>query len=280
MATEPKYFFIRHIQTPYSGLLTYDDTYAEWQHVSTITLYEHFFDATAISRKFIGLVEYFINLKRIAVADLKGETACCICNELLSDSDHPAPAERPVKVHCGHIFGERCLAQWLWTFHGQSHACPICRGPIWFTLGSSLQELNLSSPNLLRQTTDVEENADPDDAYGRVVQIWARTIRLLKQVQDKVMAFASLRKHPLLKSWVGPPWTAQEMNISEVVTICCRYSLEHELFEDIEFKVDNGRGIIIRVDKKMRISWADDATPEQILRKQRRELTESLSTSA
>ena len=48
---------------------------------------------------------------------------CFVCLEKYGDSPDGTPAEEPVKLPCGHSFGQNCITKWLKT----RQSCPICR---------------------------------------------------------------------------------------------------------------------------------------------------------
>ena len=56
------------------------------------------------------------------------ETECSICKVTFQGftNTHPSPEEikeRPVRLTCGHIFGQLCITEWL----GEQSSCPTCR---------------------------------------------------------------------------------------------------------------------------------------------------------
>lgn len=72
-----------------------------------------------------------INLSELNPSD----RTCAICHEAFQENTpqagdallaaHPSP-EQPVKLQCGHVFGEACITSWL-TEHEN---CPLCRAVI------------------------------------------------------------------------------------------------------------------------------------------------------
>ena len=62
----------------------------------------------------------------IVSTQLNSETTCPICNHELDDlwrKWRANPAERAVRLPCGHVFGATCIENWL-VVH---HTCPLCR---------------------------------------------------------------------------------------------------------------------------------------------------------
>ena len=168
------------------SLWRHDGMRADWQTVDSEFLRNVFTRGTDVAFAFSALVEYYATYPRKAVAELpEGQHECGICREALSDSNQAAPAERPMALPCGHIFGERCFAQWLSMFQGMSHTCPICRGEFWYGLDlSSLLRHGYDSPNLLKLTGTSQVNAAPEDAYGNLMQLWDRMLVLLKTINS------------------------------------------------------------------------------------------------
>lgn len=66
-------------------------------------------------------------LEPISVASLPddstGKATCNICFGDLADKAEPGASERAVRLHGTHVFGERCIRQWL----EEKDSCPNCR---------------------------------------------------------------------------------------------------------------------------------------------------------
>ena len=72
----------------------------------------------------------FVNIETLATDDRN----CGICRVEYSLSssdigDQEDPPEKPVRLACGHVFGELCLKEWLSPAPqgGNSNSCPTCR---------------------------------------------------------------------------------------------------------------------------------------------------------
>ncbi len=67
-------------------------------------------------------------LPKVSYTDLP-DNECCICREDFDASQATNDGEVPVKLPCGHIFGEKCLLLFLST-RATRHSCPMCRGKL------------------------------------------------------------------------------------------------------------------------------------------------------
>lgn len=64
-------------------------------------------------------------LPRASYTDLP-DNECCICREDFHASQAADDGEVPVRLACGHIFGEKCLLAFL-SIGTSRHSCPMCR---------------------------------------------------------------------------------------------------------------------------------------------------------
>ena len=69
------------------------------------------------------LLQQFLNTSRLPlVKELKGNLVCSICHESYLSGGTP---EVPIKLGCGHIFGQNCLLTWLNPFANRKiKSCP------------------------------------------------------------------------------------------------------------------------------------------------------------
>jgi hypothetical protein len=55
--------------------------------------------------------------------DLAGPQSCCICYQAYDTAPMDGDAEMPVRLPCGHIFGDTCTSKWMST----KNTCPLCK---------------------------------------------------------------------------------------------------------------------------------------------------------
>ena len=286
----PKYFFahikrketIRGTSLELPDYLQWQDhTFTRWQSLETKFLREVFLEATGMDLAFISLVESFVNFPRTDVKQLgKEETECRICLEGFSDVGQaaafiPASAERPMKLDCGHVFGERCLATWLWKFRDLSHACPLCRRDIWAPLPSSLRALGLDTPHLLSSVGDNKE-LNFADAFGSINRIWFRVIRTLKHIE-----YASGMFKSKIDSLPMRARDALQRHMKDAMVACCGHSTrdsgEHWTWRapiaygrrscstNMESSEWAKTDASVFLSRQMRILWCSRALPKQNL---------------
>ncbi|KAH6679205.1 hypothetical protein B0J14DRAFT_472497 [Halenospora varia] len=64
-------------------------------------------------------------LAQVPLSTLKeDEKSCTICSETLGETVHDI-SENPVKLDCGHMFGDVCMLRWIGD-HNKA-TCPMCR---------------------------------------------------------------------------------------------------------------------------------------------------------
>ena len=85
----------------------------------------------------LRVIEYINSLRPILVRELKEQDrTCAICFDDCRDR-YGRVSHRPIKLACGHVFGERCIRQWLNPLHNDAcitptlrqsnNCCPLCR---------------------------------------------------------------------------------------------------------------------------------------------------------
>ena len=72
------------------------------------------------------VVESIVNpvfIKKINTNNLSEEANCCICLDEINDT------QEYVSLHCGHVFHQECLMEWIKTQQNSRHDsnCPLCR---------------------------------------------------------------------------------------------------------------------------------------------------------
>ena len=80
------------------------------------------------------IIQILASMPVIRKKNLKeNEKECSICREPFRDSTKSSSThapdevdEKPVRLPCGHIFGDVCFRDWIWPF-GQGTNCPMCR---------------------------------------------------------------------------------------------------------------------------------------------------------
>ena len=192
---------------------------ADWQTVDSAFLRSVFYQVTNIPPIFMGLIEYFVKYERSNGWELPvDEKKCSVCMEPMSGGLFSI-GERPIKLCCGHIIGERCLAAWLWQFKGNSNKCPTCRTEYWYPTGERLKDLDLRSPKLLKMDPDSRPDANPKRPYDCVMQVWNRAINFLQVIQMRMLQFRAYsdrqpesRRRCLLE------------NSLKIMVVCCQYS--------------------------------------------------------
>lgn len=75
------------------------------------------------------VASYVSSLPKVPCADLT-ETECSICREDFDVSLTTDDGELPVRLQCGHIFGEKCLLLFLSTRATRQNSCPMCRAKL------------------------------------------------------------------------------------------------------------------------------------------------------
>ena len=62
------------------------------------------------------------------IQDLKGDLACYICHDPYLSGEAP---EIPIRLRCGHVFGQVCIVQWFKDLIKEKRisTCPLCREP-------------------------------------------------------------------------------------------------------------------------------------------------------
>ena len=63
----------------------------------------------------------------VPIDELGEDDSCAICLQTYVESVPGADAEEPVKLPCGHAFGNNCLSEWLEGTVQRSFSCPLCR---------------------------------------------------------------------------------------------------------------------------------------------------------
>ena len=59
------------------------------------------------------------SLQKVDPQTLDPEDHCMICH-----TEYDSATESPVRLPCGHVFGESCILQWLWA--RDRNTCPLC----------------------------------------------------------------------------------------------------------------------------------------------------------
>ncbi len=94
------------------------------------------------------------------------ERSCCICLQAFGSAfSNQVGSEAPVKLPCGHIFGEVCISSWTLTHN----SCPLCRQPV-FGFGIGDQAVNQDST--LGVSTHLGSVYSPEDDIWLDDYIW------------------------------------------------------------------------------------------------------------
>jgi hypothetical protein len=119
--------------------------------------------------------------------DFPKNEACPICKELYGGEDH-----KPVVMLCSHVFGQRCIVDWL----EQSHTCPMCRSKLYGLPDSPFHpvyyEYMWETDVLMRELS--EDTADFEDLAA-----WCRT-RLWELGHIRTLYAETLRARETLES--------------------------------------------------------------------------------
>ncbi len=73
-------------------------------------------------------VDIAFPIVKIATIELD-DRKCPVCLDeyaVPSTSLNPGSSEKPLRLPCGHIMGEKCLRNWCCT----NYSCPVCRAPV------------------------------------------------------------------------------------------------------------------------------------------------------
>ena len=76
---------------------------------------------------------YLQSLSTPSAEEITADDTCHICLEKYGQSTTTSAAEKPLRLPCGHVFGNECLAKYLVADNDdgfKNSACPLCRGPI------------------------------------------------------------------------------------------------------------------------------------------------------
>ena len=234
-------------------LVKANQTLADWQTVDSAFLRSVFYEVTHIPPIFIGLIEYFVKYERMECSELPVDgKECGVCTEPMNDLG--LIGERPIKLHCGHIVGERCLAAWLWQFKGNSNRCPTCRTEYWCLMGEHLDSLNLRSSKLLKMIPDSPSDADPESPYDCVKQVWHRAVSFLKAIEMRTLQYRAYadrqsesRRRCLLE------------NSLKVMVRCCQYPTN---FSPTIIALDHSSHTdTFCIEPHMFINWVQGAIP-------------------
>ena len=280
MASSSKYFFanqalrtmMRVRQEERIELWRHDGMLAEWQTRDSAFLRDVIIRGTDTDLNFCALIEYYATYPRKTVAELPiDDRDCIVCKDPLTDSDQPARSERAVVLPCTHTIGERCLANWIWTFQGMSHTCPACRKEFWFRLDlPSPHERGYDSLDLLKLDWDTTPNAQSDDFYGRTMQLWDRILTLLRTIQSRVGE---------LEEWIDKQPEERRESLKEHVADILVHFFHPVIPNEngkSEFRSDDRETIVV-LDATSHIPFVDGGHPQQVVdsrRRQARELEE------
>ena len=219
------------------------------------TLRAAFYAVTGLTADYMALAEYYATLKRCErlVHDDETEEDCHICTKPLDKRDGDSPAERAVTLTCGHVFGERCLAEWISVFNGLSHACPLCRKAIWLAPTDGLKQVsrNYKLPRMMR---DVGVYMDAKDAHGRFIQTYHGAAKILEALSTRLSTYRALaarKDHSTRKAMIDCT--------TQALVLCCQ---KPSRGNDEALILRHSDGTIMTVlDASMRILWKDDAMP-------------------
>jgi len=81
-----------------------------------------------IPSAFQTAASFVSGLPKVPCTDLP-DNECSICREDFDASQATDDGEIPVRLPCGHIFGEKCLLAFL-SIGTTRHSCPMCRGKL------------------------------------------------------------------------------------------------------------------------------------------------------
>ena len=226
-----------------------------WPLRHATTLRSVFYTVTGLPADYMALAEYYTTLKRRErlVHDDETEEDCNICTKPLDKPDEESPAERAVTLTCGHVFGERCLAEWISVFNGLSHACPLCRKAIWLAPTDRLKQVSRNY-QLPRMVGDSEEDMDANDAHGRFFQTYHRATKILQALTIRLTVYratAAGKDDRTRKAMID--------DITHALVLCCK---KPSRGYDDPLVLKNSDGTVMTVlDACMRMKWVNDKPP-------------------
>lgn len=128
-------------------------------------------------------VVYYLNaltICRLGNIDSDNRT-CPICREDFTNDGYTLPAdsenrpEVPLRMTCGHIFGNRCITAWL----ARNNGCPYCRKELFPQLPSIRTEDGIRCRLGFLEFTMIRQ---PLDAHDEAVKAWLQ--RRLEEMQE------------------------------------------------------------------------------------------------